>query len=133
MLELNMLESNIFSRLKAEFSPKIKAKYPDLNFTTQEESKVKPKFPNVYVYLMPGTEIGQTTEGDVFEGGLFTFQIRVTNNTGQTAVQEVMNEIVRMMKRMRFQMVATPVYENDSDTQWSVMRLRRAITKDDIL
>lgn len=133
MLELNMLESIIFSRLKAQFSQKIKEKYKGLTFTTQEESKGTPKFPNVYVYLMPGTEIGQTTEGDVFEGGLFTFQIRVTNNSGQTAVQEITNEIIRLMKKMRFQMVATPVYENNADTQWSVARFRRAISKDDIL
>lgn len=133
MLELNMLESIIFSRLKAEFSPKIKAKYKDLNFTTQEESKVKPKFPNVYVYLMPGTEVGQTLDGTTFAGGTFTFQIRVTNNNGQTAVQEITNEIVRIMKKMRFSIVATPVYENDADTQWSVMRFRRMICDGDVL
>lgn len=133
MLDLPMLESIIFSRLKGLFSQKIKSKYKDLTFTTQEESKGTPKFPNVYVYLMPGTEIGQTTEGDIFEAGLFTFQIRVTNNTGQTAVQEITNEIIRLMKKMRFQIVATPIYENDSDTQWSVTRFRRAISKDDIL
>lgn len=128
-----MLESIIFSRLKAEFSPKIKANYPSLTFTTEEQSKVKPKFPNVYVYLMPGSEIGQTLEGDTFAGGTFTFQIRVTNNTGQTAVQEITNEIIRLMKKMRFSIVATPVYENDADTQWSVMRFRRPICNGDIL
>lgn len=133
MLELNMLESIIFSRLKAEFSPRIKAKYKDLNFTTQEESKVKPKFPNVYVYLMPGTETGLTLERTVFEQGLFTFQIRVTNNSGQTAVQEITNEIIKRMKRMSFEIVATPVYENDADTQWSVMRFRRTIGRNDVL
>ena len=82
---------------------------------------------------MPGTEIGQTLEGDTFAGGTFTFQIRVTNNTGQTAVQEITNEIIRIMKKMRFQIVATPVYENDADTQWSVMRFRRAICQNDVL
>lgn len=128
-----MLESIIFSRIKAEFSKKLKEKYPSVSFTTQEESKVKPKFPNVYIYLMPGTEIGQTTEGDSFEAGLFTFQIRVTNNSGQTTVQEITKEIVRLMKKMRFQIVATPVYENDADTQWSIMRFRRAICQNDIL
>lgn len=133
MLDLPMLESIIFSRIKGLFSQKIKSKYKDLTFTTQEESKRTPKFPNVYVYLMPGTEIGQTTEADVFEAGLFTFQIRVTNNTGQTAVQEITNEIIRLMKKMRFQIVATPVYENDSDTQWSATRFRRAICQNDIL
>lgn len=137
MLELNMLESIIFSRLKAEFSPKIKAKYKDLDFTTQEVKKTnvqgKDKFPNVYVYLMPGTEIGQTLEGNTFVGGTFTFQIRVTNNSGQAAVQEITNEIVRIMKKMRFSIVATAVYENDANTQWSVMRFRRPICNGDIL
>lgn len=133
MLELNMLESIIFSRLKTQFSQKIKSKYKDLTFTTQEESKSKPKFPNVYFYLMPGTEIGQTLAGDTFAGGTFTFQIRVTNNTGQTAVQEITNEIVKIMKKMRFSIIATAVYENDADTQWSVMRFRRPICNGDIL
>lgn len=133
MLELNMLESIIFSRLKGLFSQKIKSKYKDLTFTTQEESKNAPKFPNVYVYLMPGIETGLTLERTVFDEGLFTFQIRVTNNSGQTAVQEITNEIIRLMKRMSFEIVATPVYENDSDTQWSVLRFRRTIGRNDIL
>ena len=128
-----MLESIIFSRIKAEFSQKLKEKYPSISFTTQEESKSKPKFPNVYVYLMPGTEIGQTLEGDTFAGGTFTFQIRVTNNAGQTAVQEITKEVVRIMKKMRFSIVATAVYENGADTQWSVMRFRRPICNGDIL
>lgn len=133
MLELNMLESIIFSRLKGLFSQKIKSKYKDLTFTTQEVSKGAPKFPNVYVYLMSGTETGLTLERTVFEEGLFTFQIRVTNNSGQTAVQEITNEIIRIMKRMSFEIVGTPVYENDSDTQWSVMRFRRTIGRNDVL
>lgn len=133
MLELNMLESIIFSRLKGQFSQKIKAKYPDLSFTTQEESKTKPKFPNVYVYLMPGTETGLTLERTVFEEGLFAFQVRVTNNSGQTAVQEITNEIIKIMKKMSFEIIGTPVYENDADTQWSVSRFRRTIGRNDVL
>lgn len=133
MLDLPMLEIIIFSRLKGLFSQKIKSKYKNLTFTTQEQSKGAPKFPNVYVYLMQGTETGLTLERTVFEEGLFTFQIRVTNNTGQTAVQEITNEIIRLMKRMSFEIVGTLVYENDSDTQWSVMRFRRTIGRNDIL
>lgn len=133
MLELNMLESIVFSRLKALFSNKIKSKYPELDFTTQEERKGTPKFPNVYVYLMPGSETGLTRERTVFEEGIFTFQIRVTNNRGQTAVQEITNEIIRLMKRMSFEIVSTPVYENNSDTQWSVSRFRRTIGRNDVL
>lgn len=133
MLDLPMLESIIFSRLKGLFSQKIKAKYPNLTFTTQEASKDAPKFPNVYVYLMPGMETGLTLERTEFEEGKFTFQIRVTNNSGQTAVQEITNEILRLMKRMSFEIVGTPVYENDADTQWSVSRFRRTIGRNDVL
>lgn len=133
MLELNMLESIIFSRLKSGFSSKIKEKYKDLTFTTQEESKGTPKFPNVYVYLMPGTETGLTLERTVFEEGMFTFQIKVTNNTGQTAVQEITNEIMKIMKRMSFEIIGTPSYQNDADTQWSDMRFRRTIGRNDYL
>lgn len=133
MLDLPMLETIVFSRIKGLFSQKIKSKYKDLTFTTQEVSKGTPKFPNVYVYLMPGAETGLTLERTVFEEGLFTFQIRVTNNTGQTAVQEITNEIIRLMKRMSFEIVGTPVYENDSDTQWSVVRFRRTIGRNDVL
>lgn len=133
MLELNMLESIIFSRLKSGFSSKIKEKYKDLTFTTQEESKGTPKFPNVYVYLMPGIETGLTLERTVFEEGMFTFQIKVTNNTGQTAVQEITNEIMKIMKRMSFEIIGTPSYQNDADTQWSDMRFRRTIGRNDYL
>lgn len=133
MLDLPMLESIVFSRIKGQFSKGIKSKYKDLNFTTQEEGKGTPKFPNVYVYLMPGVETGLTLERTVFEEGMFTFQIRVTNNSGQTAVQEVTNEIIRIMKIMSFEMVATPVYENDTDTSWSVSRFQRTIGRNDVL
>lgn len=133
MLELNMLESIIFSRLKAEFSPKIKAKYKDLNFTTQEESKVKPKFPNVYFCLVPEDEAGETLEGNTYAGGYFLAQIRITNNTGQTAVQEITTETMRIMKKMRFRFKGSSGYQNDADTQWSVMRFRRAICQNDVL
>lgn len=133
MLDLNMLETIIFSRIKGEFSSKIKAKYPNLDFTLLEASKTTPKFPNVYIYLMPGVETGLTLERTVFEEGLFTFQIRVTNNSEESAVREIMTEITRIMKKLSFTMVATPIYENDVNTQWSVARYRRQIGRNDIL
>lgn len=133
MLDLPMLESIIFSRLKGLFSQKIKSKYKDLTFTTQEESKGTPKFPNVYVYLEVGKESGLTLERTCFEDGEFTFQIRVTNNSGQTAVQEITNEIIRLMKRMSFTIVGTTIYVNDADTQWSVTRFYREIGRNDVL
>lgn len=133
MLDLSALESIIFTQIKARFSPKIKKKYGSLNFTTEEESKTPVQFPNVHVYLMPGTETGLTLERTAFEGGLFTFQIKVTDNSGQTPVKEVMGEIVRIMKTMSFYMVGTPAYDNTKDTYWSTARFRRQLDRNDYL
>lgn len=128
-----MLESMIFSEIKRKFSPNIKKKYSSLEFTTQEESKTNPSFPNVYVYLMPGVETGLTLERTAIEGGLFTFQIKVTDNQNQTRVKEVMGEIVKIMKSMSFYMVAMPAYENTKDTYWSTVRFRRQLDRNDFL
>lgn len=133
MLDLNLLEINIFSRIEGEFSSKLKKKYPSLKFTLEEASDAPIKFPNVYIYLMPGIETGLTLERTVFEQGLFTFQVRVTNNSGAEAVREITGEIMRIMKKLSFAVVATPVYENDTDTQWSIARYRRTIGRNDVL
>lgn len=133
MLELNMLESIIFSRLKGQFSQKIKAKYPNLTFTTQEESKGTPKFPNVYVCLESGKESELTLERTYFEAGEFTFLISVKNNAGQTAVGDITNEIIRIMKKMSFTIVGTTVYKNDADIQWSATRFFQKISRNSVL
>jgi len=135
MLDLNSLESIIFTQIKARFSPKIKSKYKDLTFTTEEESKTPPKFPNVYVYLMPSGESNLTLERTAFEGGDFTFQIKVTDNSSQTPVKEITDEIVRIMKTMSFYMPAggTPIYENTKDSFWSNARFRRKLDRNDFL
>lgn len=133
MLDLNSLESIIFTQIKARFSAKIKKKYPNIEFTTMEESKTPVRFPNVYVYLMSSPEVGMTLEGTDLAGGLFTFQIKVTDNSGQAPVKEVMGEIMRIMKSMRFQIPSMPAYDNTIDTYWSFARFRRVITDGDVL
>lgn len=133
MLDLSSLESIIVTRIKAQFSKKIKDKYPQIEFTTLEESKTAPKFPNVYIYLMPSPEVGQTLENDEIEGGLFTIQIKVTDNQNQARVKEVMGEIVRIMKKLRFSIPAMPDYKNTKDTWWSDARFRGTLANDSIL
>ncbi len=133
LLDLNSLESKIFTQIKAKFSQKIKNEYKSLNFTVEEESKTDPQFPNVYIFLMESPEIGMTLEGTTFAGGLFTFQIKVTDNQNQTRVKDVMGEIVRVMKSMRFQMPAMPIYQNTKDEYWSIARFRRTICDGDFL
>ncbi len=134
MLDLLALESIIFTQIKARFSPKIKNKYPNLEFTTLEESNTPVKFPNVYVYLMPSIENGRTLEGGGMECGLFTFQVKVTDNSSQTPVKEIMSEIMRIMgEELSFTTISTPAYQNTKDTYWADARFRRELTRNSYL
>lgn len=130
---LDQIESMIFSRIKAQFSERIKKKYPDLNFTTSNQSQTKPKFPTVYVHLMPSVEQGETLSGTDINAALVSFQIEVTDNQSQQRAGEVMWEVVRIMKTMRFSVTAMPEFANSNGTYRSVARFRRMIGAGDIL
>lgn len=130
---LDSIETQVFSLIKAKFSAKIKAKYPDLNFTTSDRSSTKPKFPTVYIHLMESPEIGSTLDGTEIPGINATFQIDVTDNQSQARADEVAKEILRIMKSMRFKPVGMPFHDNSGDTYRTAGRYRRSIGEGDIL
>lgn len=130
---LDSIETQVFSLIKAKFSAKIKAKYPDIGFTTSDRSSTKPKFPTVYIHLLESPEIGSTLEGTEIPGINATFQIDVTDNQSQARADEVAKEILRIMKSMRFKPVGMPFHDNSGDTYRTVGRYRRSIGAGDIL
>lgn len=130
---LDSIETQVFSLIKAKFSTKIKAKYPDLSFTTSDRSSTKPKFPTAYIHLLESPEIGSDLDGTSVNGINATFQIEVTDNQNQTRADEVAKEILRIMKFMRFKSVGMPFHDNSGDTYRTVSRYRRPIGAGDIL
>lgn len=129
-----LLPSVVFSRIKGEFSEAIKTSYnmTGSNFSTTDSSNTKAVFPFVYVHLLPAVEEGQTLDGTSVNGGLFTFQIDVYDNQSQSRARQVMGEIVRIMKSMRFSIVAMPEFES-GDTHRCTARFRRIIGSGDVL
>lgn len=127
------IESIVFSRIKKEFSDKLKKKYPNLDFTTSDKVSKKPKFPTVYIHMLPSPEIGQTLDGTTLNGILANFQIKVSDNVNNSRAREVMNEVVRILKTMRFSINEMPYSENKEGTYYSLVRARRAIGASDIL
>lgn len=130
---LDMLESQILTRIKTQFPEKVKEKYPDLNFTTSDRSSANPKFPTVYVHEMGGSETANDMENTEVIAVISSFQIEVTTNTKQSDAKTVMDEIVKIMKRMRFSIIAMPEFQNTESTFRSVARFRRKIAEDDVL
>lgn len=129
------ISSVVFTRIKNEFSSSLKAKYKikDKNFSTVGSSDTPAVFPFVYIQLLPSTEQGQDTEGNEINAGLFTFQIEVTDNKKQVIAKDVMSEVKRIMKSMRFTVQPTPDIQDTKDTHRAIMRCNRRIGSNDIL
>ena len=129
------ISSVVFTRIKNEFSSTIKKNYKmkDENFSTVGSSDTPAVFPFVYIQLLPSTEQGQDLEGNTINAGLFTFQIEVTDNQTQERAKDVMSEVKRIMKSMRFTVQCTPTLEDTKDTHRAIMRCNRIIGSCDIL
>ena len=131
----DIISSNVFTRIKNEFSSSLKTKYKmtSSNFSTVGSSDTPAVFPFVYVQLLPSAEQGQDLEGTTINAGLFTFQIEVTDNQTQARAKDVMSEVKRIMKSMRFTVQCTPTLEDTKDTHRAIMRCNRRIGSNDIL
>ena len=129
------ISSVVFTRIKNEFSSTIKKNYKmkDENFSTVGSSDAPAVFPFVYIQLLPSAEQGQDIEGNTINAGLFTFQIEVTDNQTQERAKDVMSEVKRIMKSMRFTVQCTPTLEDTKDTHRAIMRCNRIIGSCDIL
>ena len=91
---LDMLESQVITRIKTQFSKKLKDRYPNLKFTNSDRADTVPKFPTVYIHEMPGAETGTDLQGDTINAVWSSFQIEVTTNTKMDEAKEVMDEVV---------------------------------------
>lgn len=132
---VSRLQSKIFSRIKNEFSEKLKTKYKMTsdNFSTVGSSDTPAVFPFVYVQMLPALEQGRDLEGTSINAGLFTLQIDVTDNKSQARAKEVAFEILRIMKGMGFEVTPMPSFEDTKDTHRSTARYRRLIGDGDAI
>lgn len=130
---LDMLESQVLTRIKYNFPQKLKDKYPNLTFTNSDRNEDDPKFPTVYIHQMGSIEQGEDLTGENLNAALVTYQIEVTTNVNQSEAKEVMNYIIKSMKKMRFSIVVMPEFQNTTSVYRSVARFRRMIGENDIL
>lgn len=128
-----LMPSKILGRVKNEFSSKIKTKYgmTESNFSDEVED-TPPVFPFVHVHMLAPGELGNTLDGESINGGMFTFQIEVYDNAKKSNALEVMGEVLRIMKRMRFKVVSMPEHF-ETGTHRYVARFSRVIGASDIL
>lgn len=131
-----IIPSIIFTKIKTEFSSKLKEKYnmTDKNFSTVGSSDTPAVFPFVYIQSIEPIETGMDLEATNINGGIFSFQIDVTDNQSQYRAKEVMTEVLRIMKKMGFQCKPMPSFDDSvKDVKRMVARFQRAIDENDIL
>ena len=131
-----IIPSIIFTKIKTEFSSKLKEKYnmTDKNFSTVGSSDTPPVFPFVYIQSIEPIETGMDLEATNINGGIFSFQIDVTDNQSQYRAKEVMTEVLRIMKKMGFRCKPMPSFDDSvKDVKRMVARFQRAIDENDIL
>lgn len=127
------VNSIVFTRIKHNTESKLKSKYPGLNFTSSNAKPSKPSFPTVYIHEMPGRENGNDLEGSTVNFISSSFQIEVTDAGSEMVVKEVMKEIVKCMKGMRFSVTTFPEFQNTDGYFRCLARFGRNIGQDDIL
>lgn len=127
-----MVEDIVFTKIKYNVSEKLKPKYPNLSFTSDNRLRKTADFPTVYVHMLGSTERGQDLEGKTINAGYFTFQIEVTDSQSQRRAKDVMENVLYVMKEMRFD-INFPEVQNTNDYYRCVARCSRVIGSGDIL
>lgn len=120
------IETKVLAKLK-ENGEILKKNFPNIVFTTENESDTPAKFPTVYLEELSGTERGRDLEGSTVNAYMATFQINISHNDKRYHVKSIMNNCMDTMKQLRFEIIGTPIY-NRSDGVWTgVARFRRVI------
>ena len=135
------IPSIVFSRIMSDFSEELKTKYDFKkitvnenttwrNFSTSQVSETAPIFPYITVIELPGAERGQDLEGTSINAALFTFQVDVFDNTSETRTKKCMEEVVRIMKTMRFQIPTMASFDSKPQEYRMTARFSRVIAND---
>lgn len=132
---VNLLQSIIFTRIKKDFSEKLKTKYKmaNNNFSTVGRSDTPAVFPFVYVEELESQEVGSDLEGATTNGLRYGIRIHISDNKSQSNAKEIAHEVRRIMKSMRFS-CGMPISQNTTNNVHTyVLQCSRIIGSGDIL
>lgn len=132
---VSRLQSIIFSRIKNEFSNKLKIKFKmtNSNFSTVGSSNTPAVFPFVFVEELESPEVGNDLEGVDTNGLRYSIRVHVSDNKSQNNARTVAYEVRRVMKSMRFS-CNTPMAQGVVNNVYSyVLQCTRVIGEGDIL
>lgn len=128
------IPTQVLSRLKYDSKMlELQKKYTDFTITTSVVSSTNPKFPTLLLQQLESPEVGQDLDNTTLNGINAGFQIDVIDNQKtRTRVKEIMGEVKRIMKAMRFNLRDAPDMDTN-DEKRSILRATRYIAENDVL
>ena len=128
------IPTHVLSRLKYDSKMlELQKKYTDFTITTSPVSSTNPKFPTLLLQMLESPEVGQDLDNTTVNGINAGFQIDVIDNQKtRTRVKEIMSEVRRIMKSMRFNLRDAQDMDTN-DEKRSILRVNRIIGSGDVL
>lgn len=129
------LEPTIVALVKTRANKKIKTKYPDINWTTDDSVVKEPTFPNVYIFTS-SIEFGKDMYGQDINAVSFLAQVRITvsKEQGMKGARFIAGHVMSEFKNLGFIIDEIPRFEgNTPDTKQLLFRANRIIGQADIL
>lgn len=122
------VESKLFTLIKHKGEKELKEKYPNIYYTTDNESSTQTHYPTVYIHFLPNDERGQDLDGISINAFLCSLQLEVTvsKSQGQAVAKKVMWNAIESLKELGFNVFQMPEFiETGNDTKRMIARARR--------
>lgn len=134
-VDLDLIDEQLFTKIVDYVTTNLDNPIlTDDNFSSKDSDiSGEAIFPFILIKRIVGTETALDLERDTLNGGLFTYEIRVTSNDSQNEAKEIMNYVTRAMKSMRFYGASLPITSDTDNLHMSIARWQRTIHGGDIL
>jgi len=127
-------ESDIYTLVKARATRRLKTRFPNIKFTTNEGTGANStQYPTVFIHSIEGAERGQDFENNNVNAFQFFFQIEVTcsKEQGRESTRAVISEVMDQFKKLRFTVRAKPIYDSDTSIDTAFARVSRVLGEED--
>lgn len=134
IVELELLDEQVFTKViqyVLENEPML-----DLdkeNFSLQQKDPSPATLPFIYLHQIVATETSRNLEADCINGGLFTYEIRVTSNVSQSEAKKIANAVGKAFKSMGFWATSLPLENDYNNLHVRISRWQRQIDEGDTI
>lgn len=133
IVDFDLLDDQIFTLLVEYVTENYtESTLTDDNFSTVESDlSARTVLPFIFIHRITGIETALDLERDTLNGGLFTYEIRVTSNESQEEAKDVMNCISKAMKSMMFSGTSLPISSDSDNLHMLSARWQRELHEND--